>query len=525
MAKPSEAQLGAACADWERALGPGHVIREAAPLRAAATATFATSARVCAIIRPSSTDEVRESLRIATRHGVPVYPTSRGANWGLGSRVPVKDAVLLDLGRMEAITDYDDELGCVSVQPGVTFQSLFEFLKRNSSRHSLNVIGGSPHASVLANALERGDGSGPNAYRFDHVANLEVVLPSGELLHTGFGRWGSGDLGALHRYGVGPSLDGLFSQSNLGVVTRITLWLARTPNALAAIRFRFRDAHALAPVVDAIRDLRREGTLRSGSALSNDLRVLSTSRQYPWELTGGRTPISAAERSSLRDELGGVRWFGLSSVFAASPEQRDANVARVRARLAPLVEGLDVTELDGDRPADGQFGPEPAFKFLLGMPHEASMRSMYFRKRGAIPSVMKPDQDDVGVLWACPTAAFRGADVERAVELLESVFAEHGFEPLLVIAAPVERVVFPVPLIIYDRAIEGEDERALACHDDMLSKLVADGFLPHRLGIQSMNALPKSRDDFDLILHRLKRLLDPALVLAPGRYDFGAESD
>ena len=60
-------------------------------------------------------------MRIANRWKVAVYPISSGRNWGYGSRVPAADGcVLLDLGRMNQIVDFNEELGYVTVEPGVT---------------------------------------------------------------------------------------------------------------------------------------------------------------------------------------------------------------------------------------------------------------------------------------------------------------------------------------------------------------------------------------------------------------------
>lgn len=56
------------------------------------------------VVLPETVDEVRTAVRAATRHRAPLYPISRGGNWGLGSRLPVRDgAVILDLRRLAAV--------------------------------------------------------------------------------------------------------------------------------------------------------------------------------------------------------------------------------------------------------------------------------------------------------------------------------------------------------------------------------------------------------------------------------------
>ena len=54
----------------------------------------------------------------------------------------------------------------------------------------------------------------------------------------------------------------------------------------------------------------------------------------------------------------------------------------------------------------------------------------------------------------------------------------------------------------------------------MFKALLAAGYYPHRLGIQSMNLLPAPGDDSVAVMKRLKQAMDPSGILSPGRYDF-----
>src|SRR5207237_38137 len=125
-------------------------------------ATFATTQHIPLVVLPASRDEVQQVVRIANRHRLPLYPISRGRNWGLGSRVPVRTGCcVIDLRRMDRIVEYDEQHAVLTVEPGVTFQQAADFLKEKGSALYLMAIGGPPDSSVLANALERGDGVGP----------------------------------------------------------------------------------------------------------------------------------------------------------------------------------------------------------------------------------------------------------------------------------------------------------------------------------------------------------------------------
>ena len=122
--------------------------------------------------------------------------------------------------RMNRIVSYDEQNAVMTVEPGVTFEQAAEFLRQQGSGLYLTAIGGPPDSSVLANALERGDGVGPMGDRAKYWTGLEVVLPKGECFHTGLEAFENSLSGKLAQFGLGPALEGLFLQSNLGIVTR-----------------------------------------------------------------------------------------------------------------------------------------------------------------------------------------------------------------------------------------------------------------------------------------------------------------
>ena len=144
---------------WTALVGAEHVIADDRSRKTAETATFATTQRVPAILRPGSRDEVQECMRIANRFRIPVYPISSGKNWGYGSRVPVTDAsVLIDLSRLNRILDFNEKLAYVTVEPGVTQRQLFQLLQDRHSSLWMDATGSSPDCSLIGNAVERGIG-------------------------------------------------------------------------------------------------------------------------------------------------------------------------------------------------------------------------------------------------------------------------------------------------------------------------------------------------------------------------------
>jgi len=71
----------------------------------------------------------------------------------------------------------------------------------------------------------------PYADHFGSLCGMEVVLPDGSLLRTGNTTETPNRVWNLYKWGVGPYLDGLFAQSNLGIVVKAGIWLMPEPEA------------------------------------------------------------------------------------------------------------------------------------------------------------------------------------------------------------------------------------------------------------------------------------------------------
>ena len=177
---------------------------------------------------------------------------------------------------------------------------------------------------------------------------------------------------------------------------------------------------------------------------------------------------------------------------------------------------------DGDRDAATKyFGRDDGAG--LGFPGDENMRSVYWRKKSPIPEDMDPDRDRYGVMFCVPTVPFEGHHVRAALKTVKDALAKYGFEPILIVGCISERVVYINVDITYDREVAGEDERALECHDEMLGRQIRAGYVPYRVGIESVKLLPEPDDDTGKLLDALKKTLDPNNILAPGRYGLGTE--
>jgi 4-cresol dehydrogenase (hydroxylating) len=160
----------------------------------------------------------------------------------------------------------------------------------------------------------------------------------------------------------------------------------------------------------------------------------------------------------------------------------------------------------------------PVYGLMKGIPTEHPLASTYWRKRNPPPPRMDPDRDGCGLLWCSPVAPNDGSHAQRLTSLATELLLRHGFEPMISITVLTDRTLSCVISISYDRDVAGEDERATACYRDLVDSLARLGYYSYRLSIGFMAATMGLPGPYTDLLRKLKQTLDPAGVLAPGRY-------
>lgn len=504
MSRPKAAlNINEAISAWRRLLGDDFVITSETARNEFETATFLTTQKVPAIIRPANREELQECLRIANRFATPVYPISRGKNWGYGSRVPAQDGcVVIALDRLNRIIDFDEQLAFITIEPGVTFAEVNRYLRDRGSDLTLNSPGSTTEASIVGNAVERGISGGLNGERSGQICNLEVVLADGTCVETGLARFANASAANVVRSGPGLNLDGLFTQSNFGIVTRLTLWLTPLPRFFQYFSFAIRTEEKLPALIDALQSIKRQGLVETNFGLYNDYKLLTYLSRHP---SPDKLQIEILPRKDAR-ALKGYVWFGEAAITAPNAEIGEAKRRLLKARLAPKTDQLSFAE-PGSR--NGLIGRELA----------TSLASVYWRKATSGTDQMDPDRDRCGLIWICPLVPFRGESIQRCVSLIEETMRDSPFEPVIGLQFHNLRVGRAVASIVYNRDVLDHDDQALACHDQLVHVLTKNGFIPYRLSTRGMSGSLGPSDSYAAMLNKLKELIDPSGILAPGRYD------
>ncbi len=195
------------------------------------------------VLRPNTTEEVSEIMRVVNQHKVSLYPRGAAASLVLMG-VPLKEnAIVMDLTRMNRIIELDEESMCVSVGTGITWSELETWLKGKG--WYTGFIGPGPgRSTTIGGAISVCSvyyGSAKYGTAADITLGLEVVLPTGEVIRTGSAAL---EKAKRHtRYGIGFDATGLFcgDQGILGVKTEATLKLFPLPKTTGFFTFGYTD--------------------------------------------------------------------------------------------------------------------------------------------------------------------------------------------------------------------------------------------------------------------------------------------
>jgi len=429
-----------------------------------------------AVVSPGSVEEVRRVVVIANQHEVPLWTFSQGRNnayGGASARVP--GSVLVSLRRMNRVLEIDEELAYALVEPGVRFFDLYDAVRAASERLwiSVPVLG---WGSVVGNTLEAGWGYTPHGDHASHFCGLEVVLGTGELLRTGMGALPAGRAWQAHKRAFGPSTDGLFVQSNFGIVTKMGVWLMPKPEAYVHCRVQVPERDDVAGLAETLGPLLLDRTIQGVPLISL-----------------GPPP--------------GRRWTARFGLYGRAPVV-EAQLAVVRTAFAALPGAeLEAVHYGADEVALG--AGDMLERVMAGIPSMDAMAVV--RLQGG---------EHGGQLDFSPVAPLRGADVLRLCELVRSHVEAAGFpySPGLIVTP---RSIIHTSHMPFDTLDEQRVGAAFELYPRLAAATAAAGYGIYRSHVRFMDTVAAQYDWGEGALgrlnERLKDALDPRGILSPGK--------
>ena len=486
-----------------------------------------------AAVAPDGVEQVQKVVRIANHYKIPIYPVSTGKNLGYGGSAPAySGSVVLDLKRMNRILEVNEHNAYALVEPGVSYFDLYRYIQEKGLKLWVDVPDpgwGSP----IGNSLDRGGGYLMPQYRnhFDSHCGMEVVLADGEVMRTGMGALPGAQTWQEYKSGFGPWIDGMFSQSNFGVVTKMGFWLMPEPDSYLSGTVTVPRHDDLIPLVNILNYLENTRVTNGMPDLASPLLGIPMLSEFAARFDQGSTPFDRpqdAELTALIAKAGGnmspelddyaqrkgIGYWSCKLSFYGAPKANAANWAFAQEKFSAI--------------PGAKFEPGESYK----LPLTPEQREKVHKPQFGIPSLamfsigarsaMNPEPSN-GHMWFSPIIPRTGEAIFEANRVFAQAAKELGL-PFLNFNLPStywERAfifIFAFPVV---RDIETNKKNRAAFRK--LIQVAADhGWGEYRTAPVFQDAIMNTYSfNNHALLHfheTVKDAIDPNGILSAGRY-------
>jgi 4-cresol dehydrogenase (hydroxylating) len=476
-----------------------------------------------AAVAPASAEEVQRVVAVANARKIALYPISTGKNLGYGGSAPVlSGSVVLDLKRMNRVLDYDESNGTVLVEPGVSYFDLYRFLQERGGKHWIDCPDPG-WGSVIGNALDHGAGytAGIHRNHFDSHCGMEVVLASGEILRTGMGAMPNAKTWQQYKFGIGPLVGGIFSQSNYGVVTKMGFWLYPQPDAYLRGSVAVPKRADITPLIDTMNRLENLGVVNGMISFASPLQAHMGDRELQAliDRPGGWVDADLeryAEAHNLPSWTCSMAFFGPAEVVAAQWKYAQAQLNGIAG--ATFTEGATVNFPLSPQAAADLKAKETFEQRMV----EFGIPSLSIFRIGARSETNKTPTD--GHVWFSPIIPRSGAALMQAQRVFHEASKAAGLPPTSPFSAPLNcwhrSFVFIIGFPIFkDPEI---NKRNRAAFRKMVQVAAEQGWGEYRTHSIYYDDIADTYSYGDHALRHfqeaLKDAVDPNGILSAGRY-------
>lgn len=448
---------------------------------------------------PKNTEEIQAILKVCNKYKIPVWTFSTGKNLGYGTTAPGrKGSTLLDLRRMNKIIEVNEELAYALVEPGVTYQALYDYIKEKNMKLWLSFAAPSAICGPVGNTLDRGIGYTPYGEQFMFQCGMEVVLADGQVLRTGMGGIENSNSWQVFKWGYGPYLDGIFTQSNYGIVTKMGFWLMPEPPVYKPFCISFPKENDITEIVETLRPYRIGGVLQNSftiASTSYEAAAVADRRNYH----NGAGHITDEELEQLRKDHELGAWTVYAALYG---DEVTVN------HNWEIVKNLFKHRDDVVYYSDDDLKGDPIWDYRTAlMKGDLTLQefSLYNWKGGG------------GSMWFAPVSPALGDHTLKQMKKTKEILNKHGLDYVGEFVVGM-RDMHHIVDILYDRTNEEERLAADAAFHELIDEMAKMGYGIYRTNNGMMDHVaetfgPVARD----INHRIKQALDPNNILAPGK--------
>ncbi|MCX2720843.1 FAD-binding oxidoreductase [Roseibium salinum] len=436
------------------------------------------SSEALAVVRPGSTDEVAEVVRICSAHNIAVVP--QGGRTGLcGGGVPVAGdpSVIVSLTRMNAIRSLDETGRTVVAEAGVVLETLQDAALTNGLIFPL-MFGAKGSCTIGGNLSTNAGGS--NVVRYGTTRELclgiEAVMPDGSVINA---------LTGLRKDNTGYDLKDLLigAEGTLGIITAAVFKLFPAPSARATVFLSAASLESAIAVLNRLQDHTGGGVEAFEYMPQPAVDVIR--KVFP----DIRSPLENPAETGILVEVA-------SSRPADAEEMEDGSI-----RL-----NSDVMELLADCMEEG-------LVLDVMVAQSEQQRNDLWRMRESILEAITESGPAYHLDISLPLA-----QIAPYVNEMDAQMAQLGFQPLTVghlgdgnlhyaLSAAEGRVWEELPL-------EGAKQKVFA----LLTRLNGSFSAEHGIGQSKLPVMAALKEQTQLAaMHAIKRALDPSNTMNPGK--------
>jgi FAD/FMN-containing dehydrogenase len=455
-------------------IGDAHVLTGKDCARWAKDWTGKYHGQPMAVLRPASTAEVSQIMRLASETGAAVVPAS--GNTGLVGGTHAPGRLVLSVDRMRAIREIRPGAQLAIVDAGVVLANLHSAVAEHGLVFPVTL--GARGTALIGGILSTNAG-GSNVVRFgntrEQVLGIEVVLPSGEILNL---------MSELRKDNSGFDLRDLFigAEGTLGIITAAVLKLQPMPAAYATAMV------ALASLDDALDLLNRVQAASGGAVEAFEYMPGGYIREHLKMRPDARPPFAEIHEINVMIEI-------------AATAPKDAIPGPDGA--LPVIQTLET--LLGEMLAEG------AVLDATIAQNEAQRAEIWTRR------------EDAGEMSVSRTPAIP-MDVALPLDRL-SEFLDRADLALQAVDPGAERLIVShlgdgnIHLTIWPTATGAEQsEMVLERIEDIVADMHGSFSAEHGIGLSKQSAMARRKDPVALdVMRRIKTALDPDNIMNPGK--------
>lgn len=460
-------------------------------LEAINACTYETTHRHSSHAVITSEEMLQEELADCIKNGQPFHVSSKGKNWGYGSRLGHENQTkLIDLSYMRQV-EVHEKHGYVIIEAGASQQDVYDQLKASNSGLMLPVTGSSADSSVLGNAMGLGYANGRHTVRFEHI-----LQANGFTQESGFIE-GIDDSTCKYRH-QSPTQK-LLRGGRKSIISKIKLHLPSIPEYMVMFAFSINEEAQFEPLVQRLIDYEKQGLIEGNWSVFSAHRLLAERNRKIDLMSSKDDFISYQEAQEILEKKYAYktwkgRYNGVFACYLPSEGIAESIKAFVSQDLTPLVDTLDIIGVNredilAERNEGNGFAHIQAdapvisrLRTFAGILQNGSIDIAYWKK-DQLSNSLDLDQDKCGFIWLAISSPNDEQMLNQAKEIINASLFEYEIDPIFVVDGALAHESYLMLSLIFDKSDMDQSRLYGRAFKELQLKLEEAGMVNYRMPV------------------------------------------